>query len=80
MNDLKRFLCMGGARPCKAGATAAEDTRASIPCEWCGKVFFQIYSFDPANTIAKHTHFFVCLFSLSFFLFLPRSPFEKKKW
>ena len=33
--DLKKFLCMGGARPCKPGATAADDTRGSVPCEWC---------------------------------------------
>ena len=26
---------MGGARPCKPGATAADDTRGSVPCEWC---------------------------------------------
>ena len=37
--DLKRWMCLGGARPCKAvGTDISKDTRGTAPCEWCTKI------------------------------------------
>lgn len=36
--DLKKFMCMAGARPCIPGDDKSKDTRSSVPCAWCQNI------------------------------------------
>ncbi len=49
VQDLKRLLCMAGARPCRAGPTPADDTRLGAPCEWCLRMIMPPGTRDPVT-------------------------------